>query len=319
LLSFCGDLIVYRLIALVALLQADATVQISDDVVIHNGIDRLAAKRPFDIADARLLLLRLVSEQQYDDVAAELIRRYTQTANNRPVQMVTMGQLLSAVAEGRIKSPSSKEAVDGRSDRRFRAMCRPYVDAVTLPELSIPAAPALLDAQIKMVCIFQSNAEEVSREQVKERAELRKEYVRRLCLVWSRLIKSSLVYRHIYSEDMITGVVERNQPELPRILREFAAGISPEAIGDPVKRKAYEEYLFAVQQENDRYGAARRTSDLRKRHLSVIRRSLELMYGEDRFKWDELQKIANEIIKVPEVAQLVIKDFTRRKEPGIWP
>jgi hypothetical protein len=289
------------------------------DIVEHEATLWIESKMPADTLDAHSLLLQLVSKQKFDDVAAELARRNKQTATNRAVQMVTMSLLLRAVAQGQIEKPASKSASDGRSEPRFRTICRPYVDAVVLPEVSIPAAPELLDAQIKMVLIFQANTEEADRTQVRETAELRKEYVRRLCLVWSRLIKSCLVHRVIYPEDVMTGDAEWKRPEPPAFLFEFAAGISPKAIGDPAKRKAYEDYLAADKFERDRHRAATKTADLRKRHLETVRRSLVSMYGEDRSKWDELRQIVTETIKDPEVAKLVIKDFTQRKEPGVWP
>lgn len=50
-----------------------------------------------------------------------------------------------------------------------------------------------------------------------------------------------------------------------------------------------------------------------------VRYRLEGLYGEDWTTWDELRQIVTENVQDPDIAQLVIKDFTQRKEPGVWP
>ncbi len=86
-----------------------------------------------------------------------------------------------------------------------------------------------------------------------------------------------------------------------------------------MKRKAYEDYLAADQSELERYGAAIGAYKLRKGKLTSIRSNLESLYGEDRTKWDELRQIVTATVQDPDIVQLVLKDFTQRKEPGVWP
>ena len=62
------------------------------------------------------------------------------------------------------------------------------------------------------------------------------------------------------------------------------------------------------------------TVDVRRSNLKdIVRPKLEYLYGEDRTKWDELRQIVTETVKDPDIAKLVLKDFTQRKEPGVWP
>ena len=117
----------------------------------------------------------------------------------------------------------------------------------------------------------------------------------------------------------MTGEAEWKRPVRPDLGSESPFETNPKEIRDLVKRKALEDYLAAEKLERLRHSAATRTSRVRKEQLSWIRRSLEGLYGEDRTKWDELRQIATETIKDPDIANLVNKDFTQRKEPGVWP
>ncbi len=300
--------------------QMSDVITILKGTVEHNGLERFLYQVPADYFNDYDRLHQLVSEKNYDDVATELSRRYKQTEKNRAIQMATIGHLLGAVASARIKQPVSKDAVDGRTDPKFRTICRPYVDAVVVPDLSIPAAPDLLKVQVNMVLVFQSNTEEADRGKVGTDPELRKEYVRRLCLVWARLVQSCLAYRDTFTEDMMRGKESYPRPDPPEFLIHYANGrTDPKRIQDPVQRKAYEEYLAADKLATDRRSAAQFTSACRTKYLKTIRRSLESMYGEDRTKWDELRQIAGETIKDPQIVELVIKELTRRKEPAVWP
>ena len=226
--------------------QLPESIVMPKGIVEHSGLDNIESQMPADVYDERMRILRWVAERNYDEVAAELSRRYKQTEKNRAAQLVTMTCLLGAVSEGRFADPVTKIQVNGGTDSKFRQICRPYVDAVVLPDVAIPAAPAVLDAQIRMVRVFQANTDESDRAKVGEQPELRKEYVRRLCLVWSRLVETSLLYRETFTEDILKGRASYPRPEPPDFLFEFANGrTDPKRISDPVKRKAYEEYIAA--------------------------------------------------------------------------
>ena len=299
--------------------QLPEPTSLATDIVEHDGTASMVPLMPKDMQQSYPQMRRWTSEQKVDEVAAELVRKNEQSAGHRATQMATMFWMVRAVANAPIKEPASKDVTYGREHPRFRALCRPYVDAIVLPELSIPVNPELLKAQVEMVSAFKANSEEADRQKVRERADLRKEYVRRLCLVWSRVIRSCLVYREIYSEDVMTGEAEWKRPEPPRVVIEFESDIDPKTIRDPVKRKAYADYLAADQLERDRHGAATDTYRLRQSKLKDVRDELKRLYGEDRTKWDELRQIVTETIKDPDIAKLVLKDFTQRKEPGVWP
>ena len=170
------------------------------EIVEHDGTARLLYNKLLSgMPEIEARVWEEVSELKYDEIATELARRNQITAGDRALQIYTMSRLIQRVASGQITDPVSKKITFGSANPRFRALCRPYVDAIVLPELSIPAAPELLEAQKRMVSNFKDNSEETDRKRVYEQPELRKEYVRRYCLVWSRLIRSCLVYRGIYS------------------------------------------------------------------------------------------------------------------------
>jgi hypothetical protein len=295
--------------------QLPVTAPPATDIVEHDGTANMVPLMPKDMQVSYPQMRRWTSEQ----VAAELVRKNEQSAGNRAVQMATMYWMVRAVANADITDPVLKDRTSGRFDPRFRALCHPYVDAIVLPELSIPANPELLNGQWKMVSLFEDNSEETDRAKVRERPASRKEYVRRLCLVWSRVIRTCLVYREIYSEDVMTGEAEWKRPDQPDVVGEYGPRVDPKYIRDPLKRKAYEDYLAADQWERDRYSAATNTYRLRKDVLKHIRDEFVRMYGEDRTKWDELRQIVTDTVKDPDIAKLVLKDFTQRKEPGVWP
>jgi hypothetical protein len=309
----------YALYLCLILTQLPVTTPPVTDIIEHDGTASMVPLMPKDMPVSYPQMRRWTSDRKFDEVAAELARKNEQSAGNRAAQMATMYWMVRAVANAPIQEPATKDVTQGREDPRFRALCRPYVDAIVLPELSIPVNPELLKAQVEFVSSFKANTEEADWAKARERPELRKEYVRRLCLVWPRVVRSSLVYREIYSEDVMTGEAEWKRPDPPRVVREFPSGLDPKAIRDPEKRKAYEEYLAADQLERDRYNAATNTSRLYTWELKLIRDDLVRMYGEDRTKWDELRQIVTDTVKDPDIAQLVLKDFTQRKEPGVWP
>ena len=292
----------------------------ANETVKHDGTARLMSLRPPGSEESRLRIQQWVSEQKVDEVKAELIRLHKESADNRAVQIVTMSELVAAVGRGQIEDPVTKNTIVGRKDDRFRSVCRPYVDEIVLPELSIPAAPELLEAQIDTLETFWGNAEEADWARVRERPELRKEYVRRVCLVWARVIKSCLVYRENYPEDIISRETPWPLPQRPAVLKAFAPGSGLEDHPDPAIRKAYLDYRSARRAAIYLRMAIFDTVDVRRSNLKdIVRPKLEYLYGEDRTKWDELRQIVTETVKDPDIAKLVLKDFTQRKEPGVWP
>ncbi len=309
----------YALYLCLILSQLPVTAPPATDIVEHDGTASMVPLMPKDMRESYPQMRRWTSEQKFDEVASELVRKNEQSAGHRATQMATMFWMVRAVANATIKEPASKDVVHGREDPRFLALCRPYVDAIVLPELSIPVNPELLKAQVEMVSSFKANSEEADWAKARERPEMRKEYVRRLCLVWPRVIRTCLIYREICSEDVMTEEAEWKRPDSPDVIGEYGPGVDPKNIRDPVKRKAYEAYLAADQLERDRYNAATDTYRIRTRELKSIRDEFVRMYGEQRTKWDELRQIVTETVKDPDIAKLVLKDFTQRKEPGVWP
>lgn len=276
------------------------------------------------VIESRGRLLSLTTTQKYDHISTELSQRNDEYSDNRAVQIVGMSLLLSAVANATLDVPGW-ERKPGKADPRLRDICRPYVDPIVLPELSIPAAPEVMEAQFRTVQDFRANSTAFDLQSLKADSKQRTEYVRRLCLVWQRMVKSCVVYREKYPEEVLSGEVARELPQPPKLRSPQPGSANPidqislDKFTDKEDRKLVEEYAKAKKDEKGRFHAATKTSELRKRCLPDLRREMEQLYGEDRKAWGELRQILAETIKNPEAAKLVIKDFTQRKKPGIWP
>jgi hypothetical protein len=266
----------------------------------------------------------LTGKQQYEELATELAARNAEYASNRAVQIAAMSWLVGVVANTQLEAPEL-ERRQGRTDPRLREICRPYVESIVLPELSIPANPELLEAQYMTLSRFLGYSTATIIPEKKSEQTQRAEYIRRLILVWTRMIKTCLVYRDTYTEEVLTREVQLAEPPEPKLRNPIPPSGVPLArmnldnFKDPADRKLVAEYAQAVRTAKAKIKAARETSRLRKDRLSWIRDDLVRMYGEDRTKWDELRQIVTDTVKDPDIAQLVLKDFTQRKETGVWP
>ena len=235
-----------------------------------------------------------------------------------------MGSMTETVALTAVL-PESKDSVPGREDDRLRVICLPYASAVTLQDLSIPVDPRLLEVQVKTANGFVFTITPKIKERLQQSEPLRREALQPTIRVWGRLIRTCLFYKEMYPEEEMTAITSGKArlqvPQLPKNPARglFNSGQAPEGIKDPQARKEYEAYLKSAQDVRNRFIAARQVSQLRSQELYMLRKKLEYLYGEDRKTWDELRQVVTDTIPDPKVAQLVIKDFTRRKEPGLWP
>ena len=294
------------------------------EVIQHDPLRQFTPAFAESIQSSSDVLRELTKQASYDKISTELKQRSTDWSKDKASQIVGLGELLNIVANTPVL-PESKGWVYGKHDERIRAICRPHVLATVSPELSIPAHTEVLSAQITTALNFVSFNSPKDLENLKQDAEQRREMLQRTSRVWGRLVRTCLVHKETYPEEklaeLFSGDSKLEVPPLPKIPRlgPFASGSEPESIQDPQARKQYEAYLKSVQDVRDRFQAAKTVSLLRTSKLKIIRRQLEYLYGEDRTKWDELRQIVIDTTPDADVAQLVIKDFTRRKEPGLWP
>ena len=272
----------------------------------------------------RTHLREITEKARYDEIAEEFKRRNAEWSKNTAERIRGMGTMLDVVALTPIIT-ESKESVYGRTDARIREICLPYAKAQTLRELSIPADPLVLDAQIQMASTVILTISPKLKVQLEQSEPLRRETLQPTIRVWARIVRTCLVYKEMYPEEemvaLSSGKSQLKIPDLPKNPARgmFSSSSAPESIKDPQARKEYEAYLKNAQDIRNQRIAAGQVSQLRGFELKTIRQKLVYLYGEDRTKWDELRQVVTETIPDPEVAQLVIKDFTRRKEPGIWP
>jgi hypothetical protein len=293
------------------------------DVFQHESPYRFSRAFGQSLPTLKTHLSELTKQGRYDEIADELKRRSADWSKDRAEQIVGLGQLLHVLAITDVL-PESKGSVSGRIDQRLREICRPHVTSVIEPDLSIPADPEVLSAQVKTVrdFVFFSTRDEL--ENFKQSAEQRREMLQRTSRVWGRLVRTCLVHKETYPEEklaeLFSGESKLEVPPMPKIPRlGLFSGGAPESIQDPQARKQYEAYLKSVQEVRDRFQAAKTVSQLRTIELKWVRQKFQYLYGEDRKTWDELRQVVTDTIQDPDVAQLVIKDFTRRKEPGLWP
>ncbi len=310
----------FTLLFVVAFSQSPDT---KADVFQHDPLRRIMPALKESLPPSQTLLRELTKQARYDEIADEFKRRSAAWSVDKSVQLVGMGALLNLVANTPVL-PESKQWVYGKADDRIREICRPHVEPIVRSDLSIPAAPELLTAQIVTALNFVLVTRDRDPEKVKQVA-YRREVLQPVIRIWGRVIRTCLVYKEIYSEEKMSALNKGESflevPALPANIESHVttAGMAPEGIKDLQARKEYEAYLKNVRGVHERYRAVKDVYQLRKHHLDTIRQKLEYLYGEDRTKWEELRQLVTETIKEPEVAQLVIKDFTRRKEPGIWP
>jgi hypothetical protein len=300
------------------------TPQTKPDVFQHDSPYRFAVAFRESLPPFETQLRELTEHARYDEIADELKRRSADWSKDRAEQIVGMGQLLHIVAITPVL-PESKGSVNGRADERIREICQPHVRALLTQDLSIPADANLVSAQVTTAINFAIFIPPKDLEKLKQSEQLRREALEPVIRVWGRLIRTCLVYKEAYPEEMMAAINSGDSrlpvPKLPKNFTKelFVYGQAPETIRDPQARKVYADHLKSAQDVRDRFQAAKTVSQLRGFALKTIRRQFEHLYGEDRKTWDELRQVVTDTIQDPDVAQLVIKDFTRRKEPGLWP
>lgn len=286
--------------------------------LVHNAYSPPMYQLKGTLPTAETELQELVRAGRWSEFGPFLKRWEGRFPADESARLVGMGTLLRRIAQISIESGVERTRTPAFLDPEIRKACAPFADSILDRELPCPAAPQLLDAQLSLLTSFgkplPAEKDETSR--------LR--FVRRLVRIWSRVVQSCRFHAEEFSANVVAGESPSPKIERPNIPAGavdgfFASGMSPDAIKDPAVRKRFVAYLDATRQLSARLSTARETSRLRTFRLSTLRKQLEVLYGEDRAKWKELQTVVADEVPDQTLSKFILIDLTYRKDPDIWP